>query len=203
MSQTPVSTLVRRAAERDEQAWTELVDRFSGLLWSVTRSFGLPQQRAGDVVQIAWLRLVQHIGDLRDPDHVGAWLATTARREAMRAIAVRRREEPQDDDSIWDQADLAQESPDAEILRREQYRRLEVALATLPPRQQQLLRLLSADPPPSYREVADITGMPIGSIGPTRARAIERLRSMLADQVTDEPNDKPDGQPTLSEAGAR
>jgi RNA polymerase sigma factor (sigma-70 family) len=182
MSQTPVSALVRRAAERDEQAWAELVARYSGLLWSVTRSFGLPQHRAGDIVQTAWLRLVQHIGDLRDPDHVGAWLATTARREAMRAIIARRREEPHDDDSVLDQADLSLEPPDAEILRREQHDRLEVALAALPPRQQLLLRILSTDPQPSYREVAAVTGMPIGSIGPTRARAIERLRAMLTDE---------------------
>jgi RNA polymerase sigma factor (sigma-70 family) len=178
----PVVELVRRAAKGDEQAWAELVGRYSGLLWSVARSFGLPPQQAGDIVQTVWLRLVEHIGILHDPNRLGAWLATTARHEAIRALVARRREEPQDNASILEQAGLAQESPDAEILRREQHHRLEVALAALPPRQQQLLRLLSADPPPSYQKVAAVTGLPVGSIGPIRDRAIRRLRSLLADQ---------------------
>jgi RNA polymerase sigma factor (sigma-70 family) len=200
MSQTSVSALVQRAAAHEEQAWRDLVERYSPLLWSVTRSFGLPQQRAGDVVQTAWLRLVQHIGGLRDPEHVGAWLATTARREAMRAVASGRREDLQDESS-WDRADVSQEPPDAGILRHEQHDRLETALAALPPRQEQLLRILSTDPAPSYREVAAATGMPIGSIGPTRARALDRLRSLLTDDFG--PQAGADAGATLSRAGGR
>jgi RNA polymerase sigma factor (sigma-70 family) len=202
MSQTSVGALVQRAAAGDEQAWNEIVDRYSGLLWSVARSCGLSRQRADDVVQTAWLRLLQHIGDLRDPDRVGAWLATTARREALRSIAACRREAPQGDESMWDRADTSQDPPDAGILRREQHERLAAAIAELPPRQQQLLRLLTADPSLSYRDVAAATGMPIGSIGPTRSRAMERLRALLAEE-DDEPQVEPNGQAASSRASVR
>jgi RNA polymerase sigma factor (sigma-70 family) len=180
MSETSVGALVSRAAAGDEIAWNEIVDRFSGLLWSVTRSYGLATQQASDVVQTAWLRLVEHIGELRDPEHVGAWLATTTRREALRTVAAQRREEPRDDDRTWDQPAAPHEAPDAAMIRREERTALLAALADLPPRQQQLLRVLSTDPAPSYQEVAAATGMPVGSIGPTRARALQRLRGMLA-----------------------
>jgi RNA polymerase sigma factor (sigma-70 family) len=183
MSETSVGALVARAAAGDEVAWNELVERFSGLLWSVTRSYGLGTQQAGDVVQTAWLRLVEHIGDLRDPDHVGAWLATTTRREALRTVSAQRREEPRDDERTWDQPAAPQDAPDAAIIRREEHTQLLAALADLPPRQRQLLRVLSADPAPSYQEVAAATGMPVGSIGPTRARALQRLRGILADDA--------------------
>jgi RNA polymerase sigma factor (sigma-70 family) len=198
MSEISVSALVRRAADGNERAWNEIVERYTGLLWSVARSYGMPHQQAGDVVQTAWLRLVQHIADLRDPDHVGAWLATTARREALRAIAARRREALQDDERTWDQPDTTQEALDAGILRREQHDSLRAALDLLPPRQRQLLRVLCIDPPLSYREVSAATGIPVGSIGPTRARALDRLRSLLTDDLGPQ-----GGQDALSGAGFR
>jgi RNA polymerase sigma factor (sigma-70 family) len=181
MCETPVATLVSRAAAGDEGAWHEIVGRYSGLLWSLARSYGLATQQASDVVQTAWLRLVEHIGDLRQPERVGAWLATTTRREALRTVAAQRREEPRDDERAWDQPAEPQDAPDAALIHREERAQLLAALADLPPRQQQLLRVLSADPAPSYQEVADVMGMPVGSIGPTRARALQRLRTALTD----------------------
>jgi RNA polymerase sigma factor (sigma-70 family) len=183
MSETPVGALVSRAAAGDQHAWNEIVERYSGMLWSLTRSYGLATQQASDVVQTAWLRLVEHIGDLREPEHVGAWLATTTRREALRTVAAQRREEPRDDERTWDQPAAPQEAPDAAMIHREERARLLAALASLPPRQQQLLRVLSADPAPSYQEVAEAIGMPVGSIGPTRARALQRLRTVLTDEA--------------------
>jgi RNA polymerase sigma factor (sigma-70 family) len=179
MSQASVVELVTRAVERDEQAWREIIERYSGLVWSVTRACGLPQHRAADVVQTVWLRLVQHIGDLREPQHLGGWLATTARREAIRTIAIDRREDPQADLGRYDQADRNDDALDATLLRRERYDRLAAAMNTLTDRQRQLLRLLAQDPTPSYLDISAMTGMPIGSIGPTRARAIARLHSLL------------------------
>jgi RNA polymerase sigma factor (sigma-70 family) len=183
ISEIVVADLVERAAGGDERAWSELVRRYTGLLWSVTRSFGLPEHRAADVVQTTWLRLVQHIGDLRNPDGIGSWLATTARREALRAIAKGRREELTDGEQFDEQPDQWLEPVDEDVLRAEQQARVRAALAKLPERHQLLLRLLAADPPVPYRDIAAALDMPIGSIGPTRARVLERLRVLLVSEV--------------------
>jgi DNA-directed RNA polymerase specialized sigma24 family protein len=73
--------LADAAAQGDPAAWNELVERFSGLVWSVTSSLGLSDDDAAEVSQATWLRLVEEIGRI-DPDRLGAWLADTARREA-------------------------------------------------------------------------------------------------------------------------
>src|SRR5258705_49296 len=89
-----VAELVRAAAEGDQAAWNGLVDRYNGLVWSVARSHRLAMADASDVVQTTWLRLVEHLGRLQDPERVGAWLATTARREALRALRHSARQVP-------------------------------------------------------------------------------------------------------------
>src|SRR4051812_31229099 len=81
-----VAELVRAAADGDQVAWDELVDRYNGLVWSVARSHRLSSVDASDVVQTTWLRLVEYLGRLQDPERVGAWLATTARRESLRTL---------------------------------------------------------------------------------------------------------------------
>ena len=89
-----VAELVRAAAEGDQAAWNGLVDRYNGLVWSVARSHRLSMADASDVVQTTWLRLVEHLGRLQDPERVGAWLATTARRESLRALRHSARQVP-------------------------------------------------------------------------------------------------------------
>jgi RNA polymerase sigma factor (sigma-70 family) len=184
-----VGELVSLAAAGDDRAWSALVDRFTPLLWGIARSYRLSSADAADVVQMTWLRLMQHLPDLRQRHLVGGWLATTARRESLAIIRRVRREEPQelDDDRLTPSAPSASSvtdaaDADAPILRGERDRIIRHAVLQLPPRQQLLLRLLSADPPPNYREISKATGIPIGSIGPTRARALARLRTLLAAQ---------------------
>ena len=85
MSDAGLSELVGAAAEGDQRAWQGLVERFSGLVWSVARAHGLSEADAADVAQTAWVRLVEHLHHVRDAQRVGAWLATTARHEALRS----------------------------------------------------------------------------------------------------------------------
>src|SRR4051794_4119543 len=92
-----VADLVRAAAEGDRDAWDALVDRYNGLVWSVARSHRLSTVDASDVVQTTWLRLVEHLGRLQDPERVGAWLATTARRESLRTLRHSARQVPTDE----------------------------------------------------------------------------------------------------------
>jgi RNA polymerase sigma factor (sigma-70 family) len=171
-----LSTLVKEAADGNNEAWVALVDRFSGLVWSVARSYRLRQDDAAEVVQTTWLRLVEHLGDIREPERVGAWLATTARRLSLATIRHSDRDVPTDFlDSQLVSPDQIGEL-DAALDARHVRTALQRAVEELPEPGRALLRVLSADPAPSYAEVAAALDMPIGSIGPTRARSLERLR---------------------------
>jgi RNA polymerase sigma factor (sigma-70 family) len=171
--------LVRAAAGGDRQAWDQLVDRFSGLLWSIAMAYRLDRHDAADVVQTVLLRLVEHLDKLRDPDRVGAWLATTARRECQRALVQSGRVLPTADDRQLEPREPEGPTPEEVVLVSERNRLLWAAFSQLPGPCQRLLRILVVASPP-YEEVAAALGMPIGSIGPTRARCLERLRRRLS-----------------------
>ena len=171
--------LVRRAAAGDQKAWDDLVQRFAGLVWAVTRGFRLSAGDAADVSQIVWLRLVEHLDRLHDPDRVGAWLATTARNECLRALRQAGASSPLDQDRL-DAADATIPPPDSRLLDAERDVALWSAFDTLPARCQALLRLLVVDPPTRYEEVSAALDMPVGAIGPTRRRCLEQLRKRLA-----------------------
>jgi RNA polymerase sigma factor (sigma-70 family) len=171
-----MAALVRGAAAGDEHCWSQLVDRFSRLVWSIARSFGLGDADAADVSQTAWLRLAEHLDRIDHPERVGAWLATTTRRECMRVKRISTRSVPTEDLDLVDREVHRSESADADVLARVRDRSLWRAFSGLPERQRTLLLLLVADPPLSYREIADTLDMPIGSIGPTRARTLLCLR---------------------------
>ena len=178
MEPPDLAGLVRAAAGGDQRAWELLVERFNGLVWSVARAHGLSRADAADVSQTAWLRLVEHLHRLRDPERVGTWLASTARHEALRILRRDRRQVPVGDDADLEGPGPAAESPEAWALAAERSDLLWRAFAALPQRCQQLLRVLMADPPPSYQQVAVALDMPIGSIGPTRGRCLDRLRAL-------------------------
>ena len=175
----PVSEWLRQAGEGDRVAWDALVDRFGALVWSVARAHRLSAVDAADVSQTTWLRLVEHLGAIQQPERLGAWLATTARRECLAVIRRRARQVLVDDDSELVDAALDEPAPDGPLLRAEENSALAGAFGRLAERCQRLLRLLMVDPPPPYEDVAAALGMPMGSIGPTRARCLQRLKREL------------------------
>ncbi len=170
--------LVRAAATGDERAWSELVARFEKLVWAVARGHRLSTDDAAEVAQTTWLRLAEHIDRLQDPERVGGWLATTARHESLRVLRGAGRQIPMGDD--LPEIGCPDAPPDAELLRGERDGALWRAFSRLPARDQALLRLLVSDPMPSYEEIGAALDMPVGSIGPTRARCLERLRREAA-----------------------
>ena len=166
--------MIRAAHNGDEAAWAAIVDRFAGLVWSTARAHRLTAAEAADVSQTTWLRLIENLDRIKDPERVGAWLATTARRECLRHIRLKGREVPTGEDSVFEAP--AEDHVERRLITRERNAALRRAFARISERCQALLRLLAAPEPPSYEEVAAAFGMPIGAIGPTRARCLDQLR---------------------------
>jgi RNA polymerase sigma factor (sigma-70 family) len=173
----PGTHIVMAAARGDEASWQQLVERYSGLLWAVTRAHQLSGNDAADVVQTTWLRLVEHLPNIKNPDGIGAWLATTARRECLQTLRRAARCQPSDELHVFVGGEVA--GADTRLLRDERDAALWDAFRRLPEGDQALLRMLTADPAPSYEEIAAALGVAIGSIGPKRGRALERLRREL------------------------
>lgn len=172
--------LVTAAGAGDQSAWDALVARYQGRVWAIARAHRLNTADAEDVFQVTFLRLVTHIGTIRDPNRVGAWLATTARHECLRLLRRAGRAVPSDDDSVLDAADHLMPPPDMKLLAGERQVALWKALGRLSAQCQRLLRVLMADPEPTYEEVSKALGMPIGSIGPTRGRCLKHLGRELS-----------------------
>jgi RNA polymerase sigma factor (sigma-70 family) len=172
-----VAALVRKAAAGDEDSWRELVGEFGGVVGSVTRGYRLRPADAADVAQATWLKLVEHLDDLHDLGRVGPWLATTARRECLRVLRDGRRHVlVGDEEPHHEETDVP---VDDALLRAERDLALRRSFSQLRGSDQALLRLLMAEPRLAYEEISTALAMPIGSIGPTRARALERLRREL------------------------
>ncbi|MEV6797485.1 sigma-70 family RNA polymerase sigma factor [Micromonospora rifamycinica] len=188
MTGASVTSLLAAAAGGDEAAWAELVRRYTPLVYSVIRAYDLGRADAADVNQTVWLRLVEQLGRVREPEALPGWLTTTTRRECYRVSRLSRRAQPVDpyDDSLESYHGFSRElaaitpAPDDELLRTERRQALRAGFVQLPSRCQALLALLTADPPMSYREVAARLGIPLGSIGPTQARCLRRLRECPA-----------------------
>jgi RNA polymerase sigma factor (sigma-70 family) len=175
-----VDELVARARAGDQASWNALVDRFLPLVNAVIAKFRLSSANADDVNQTVWLRLVEHLGDLREPRALPGWLVTTTRNEALRIIRLRGRDTPVDPQGFILERIGEQPELDEELIRDERAQAFREALLELPAGRRELLELLLTDPPISYDEISAKLGIPKGSIGPTRARALEQLRNTRA-----------------------
>ena len=171
--------LLEAAGKGDQSAWDVIVARHGSRVWGVARAHRLNAADADDVFQVTFLRLVTHLDTIRDRSRVGAWLATTARNECLRVLRKAGRALPSGDEELLDAPDPSLPEIEASLVASERQRALHAALARLSPGCQRLLRVLMADPEPSYEEVSRALGMPIGSIGPTRGRCLKHLRREL------------------------
>jgi RNA polymerase sigma factor (sigma-70 family) len=172
--QRETGELLAAAQAGDSDAWDHLVERYARLVWAVARGFALSAADAADVSQTTWLRLVEHLDKLREPEHLGGWLATTARHECLRVLRRNGREIVGVDTDFDFEA--GEPTPEAVVLDGERDRVLWQSLGEISQRCQVLLRALATAPPPSYQDISAALGMPIGSIGPTRARCLDHLK---------------------------
>jgi RNA polymerase sigma factor (sigma-70 family) len=178
MKKATLDELVPAAARGDQAAWNELVERFQGLVWATARAHRLSRTDAADVAQTVWLRLVENLDRVREPEHLGGWLATTARRESLRFLKLNGRELPTDEERDFDVA-VDDDPPELALLTGERDAAIWRAFARLGERCQALLRMLVAENEPSYEEIGAALDMPIGAIGPTRMRCLEKLRLLI------------------------
>jgi RNA polymerase sigma factor (sigma-70 family) len=178
MRNDPVVTdLVARARNGDKQAWDALVERYAPLIWSICRRHRLTGADADDVGQSVWLQLVDQLDKVRDPAALPGWLATTSRRECTRVLRAARGPHAAgyalNAETIPDdQAKMAEQ----QVLAAERHAALREAFLQLPYCDQQLIALLIQDPPVPYAKISARLGIPVGSIGPTRCRCLDRLR---------------------------
>ena len=172
------SVLVARCMDGDEEAWAALVRRHGPMVWTIARRAGLCEDDAADVYQTTWRIAVESLARVREPSRFPAWIARTAHFQTMRAVrsmcATRRtleRIEPREtDDGL----------PEAEIAALEHRRMVGEALERIGARCAELLKALYFDDPtPAYADIARRLDMRIGSIGPTRARCLARLKDEL------------------------
>jgi RNA polymerase sigma factor (sigma-70 family) len=175
-----VPDLVARARDGDQQAWDALVERHAMLIWSICRRYRVVGADAEDVAQAVWLRLVDQLHRLREPAAIAGWLATTTQRECCRVLRAARRQQAawpvRDAQAIGDERTQTVEQ---ELLAAERRAALRDAFAQLTPREQQLIAILTADPPVPYAEISTRLGIPVGSIGPSRGRCLDKLPATL------------------------
>jgi RNA polymerase sigma factor (sigma-70 family) len=172
-----VIDLVARVGDGDQDAWNELVERYSPLVWSICLRYRLDRDDIEDVRQSVWMLLIERIGTLREPAALPGWLSTTTRNECLRVLRVSRRH----DHGSLPPEDLMPPDPNAvqvdrDILEAERDDALRAAFDGLSPGCRQLLSMLVADPPVPYAEISAALGVAVGSVGPTRARCLDHLR---------------------------
>jgi RNA polymerase sigma factor (sigma-70 family) len=170
-----VAGLAEDAAAGDEGAWRDLVARFDPMLRGIVRGYRLDSADVDDVVQTTWIRAYRSLDRLNEPAAIGGWLAITARRESLRMLQRGVREVPVEEPLWAEETDGS--TPETVALERERRTALRAAVGRLPGRQQLLLATMLRRPCASYDEISAELDMPVGSIGPTRERALERLRS--------------------------
>jgi RNA polymerase sigma factor (sigma-70 family) len=171
-----VADLVEGARNHEQPAWDALIERYAPLVWSICRRNRLDHAEASDLSQEVWLRLVEQVDRIRDPAALPGWLATTTQRECYRFVRAARRvhavECVTDAGEIPDPTVIVEQ----ELLAGELHTALHEAFSELPPRDRELLALLIQDPPLSYAEISARLGIPVGTIGPTRRRCLDKLR---------------------------
>jgi RNA polymerase sigma factor (sigma-70 family) len=170
--------LVSRIRAGDESVWRDMRDQFEPLLRWIARQRRLSPEDVDDVVQVTWLRCLEHIDQLNDPDRLSGWLAAICRRECIWLATKGRREIPLNHPDLAQLIDDRHDGGDpyVKVAAHDQHNRLCHAISALPERQKMVLAELLRQEGQSYLDLSQRLGLPVGSIGPTRRRAVTRLR---------------------------
>jgi RNA polymerase sigma factor (sigma-70 family) len=173
--------ILRDARSGAAGAADRLVREFERLVWWTVRSFRMSDADAEDAVQNTWLRAFEHLDEVRDPDRMSSWLVTIARRECLKVMRSRRREVP-GLEAQAEQCDERSPHPESTAVDARMHDLLWQHVNSLPASARALVVALSSNDAPRYADFARHTGIPIGSIGPTRMRSLRKLRVSLEGQ---------------------
>jgi RNA polymerase sigma factor (sigma-70 family) len=177
-----VAALVGAASGGDQRAWQELVSRFNGMIAAVGRRHGLSSPDVSELQQTTWLRLVENLDRIRQPERIGGWLATTARRESLLLLRRAARYTAGADQMLANMPSLDLPDPDAGPVAEEREAAVRAAWTKLKPRCREMLSLLTKDDAMPYKDLARMLNIPVGSIGPTRGRCLEHLRRLVEEE---------------------
>ncbi len=177
-----VACLVEKAREGNAGAWEELVARFGGMIAATGRRYRLTASDVAELQQTTWLRLVENLHRIEQPERIGGWLATTARRESLQLLRRAGKYRSGADQMLANMPDRHLPEPDARPIAEEREVVIRAAWGRLKPRCQELLSLLMTDDPLGYKDLSKLLEMPVGSIGPTRARCLEHLRRLVGEE---------------------
>ncbi|GAA3217840.1 sigma-70 family RNA polymerase sigma factor [Pseudonocardia petroleophila] len=171
--------LLRRVAAGCPGAWEDLIRRYGSLVRARTTAYRLQEADAHDVAQTTWLRLAENLDRIHTPGHLAGWLAAVAAHECQRVARDRTRVVVSDDAAL--PAPEWESGPEQAAVDGDVRRAVAGAIAGLPPRRRALLAALFAEDRRPYAQIAHDLGVPVGSLGPTRARLLRVLRRTLAD----------------------
>jgi RNA polymerase sigma factor (sigma-70 family) len=174
-----VADLLTLISQRDSTAWEEIVHRYGSVVFATVRSFRLQDADVLDAVQMTWLRLAENAHRIQYPERLAGWLATTARREALHILRQHVKQSVIPTETVAENVTDPTAGPEQRVIHRETQRILRDVVAELSPLRCSLLRTLFSDNPRCYNEAARTVGIPLGGIGPTRARALQQLRRRL------------------------
>ena len=173
--------LLKRCRAGDEHAWEEIVDNYKRLVYSIPLNFGLSVDEAADISQQTFISLVDNLERLRSDSNLGAWLATVARRHALHRLRKRKREQVGIEEDIGENNQLLAMAAKDTTTDFELMQSLNQGLNQLSRRCRELLIALYLDSrEPSYEEIARLLNIPLGSVGPTRGRCLERLKAVIS-----------------------
>jgi RNA polymerase sigma factor (sigma-70 family) len=176
--------LLKACRKGDHHAWELIIDRYGRLVYSIPLNYGLSSEDAADISQISFTILFQSLDRIRDEDRLGGWLATVAKRHTWRHIKKHSREKPnEEEDLAADPFNLPDHSTKNQLERWELLEWLHHGLSLLGKRCQRLLTMLYfQDDGQSYEQISQELDIALGSIGPTRARCLQKLRKALTEQ---------------------
>lgn len=177
-----VGALFQKAADGHPGAWEELVGRFGGMIASTGRRYRLSPPDVAELQQTVWLRLVENMHRIEQPERVGGWLATTARRESLLLLKRAAKYRSGADQMFANMPDRLLPEPDARPIAEESDTVIRAAWSRLKPRCQEVLSRLIIDDPTGYKDLSELLHMPVGSIGPTRGRCLEQLRRLVVEE---------------------
>ncbi|MFI6641835.1 RNA polymerase sigma factor [Streptomyces sp. NPDC050504] len=179
MEARALNELVDDCLAGNQESWNQIVDRYTPLIWAIARGHRLSPADCEDVSQMTWMRVIQHLAKLRDPEKLAHWISVSARRESLKHIQKAGRSTPIEDPEVFDRPQPSVNQPEEKALEREARDEVLLAYCSLSPKCQALLGLLVAEPPMSYDEVSAALGLARGSIGPIRGRCLKHLERAL------------------------